>query len=70
MLVNKCDKCDTQYKEGDYPDWLQITGDRGVTIVNANKAAVKFSVLDFCCPDCMKEFFIELSSTMKPVQQV
>lgn len=70
MIVSKCDKCNAEYREGEYPDWLQITADRGVMIINANKSVVKFGVLDFCCPDCARDFLAELAASMKPIPQV
>lgn len=69
MIVSKCDRCNTEYREGEFPDWLQITSERGVMVINANKAVVKFNVLDFCCPDCARDFLAELSATMKPAEQ-
>lgn len=67
MIVSKCDYCNTEYKEGEYPNWLQITSERGIMVINANKSVVKFNVLDFCCPECACNFLGELANSMKPV---
>ena len=69
MIVSKCDACGTEYREGEFPDWMQLTGERGVIISNAHKAVTKFAVLDFCCPACMEKFFTDLATSMKPVEQ-
>lgn len=68
MIVNKCDNCGTDFKDGEFPGWFQITADRGFLIVNANKQVVKYAVLDFCCDSCLSSFFKKLESTMEAVR--
>lgn len=68
MIISKCDKCGAEFQEGKYENWLQITADKGVMIINANKSIIKFGVLDFCCPECAQGFFAELVDAMKPKQ--
>ena len=33
MIVNKCDNCQAQFEEGQFPEWLQLTSERGILIV-------------------------------------
>lgn len=64
MLVNKCDTCKAEYREGEYPEWFQLTADKGVIIVDSHHSVTKFPVLDFCTPQCAAEFFTSILATM------
>ena len=68
MIVSKCDNCRKEYSEGECPDWVQITGERGILIIGANKSVTKYGVLDFCCPDCAKEFIESVIVAMNSVE--
>lgn len=57
MFVSKCDHCKAEYSEGQCPDWIQISGERGIMVSNANKNVRRYQVLDFCNVGCMHAFF-------------
>jgi hypothetical protein len=64
MIVNKCDNCQAQFEEGQFPEWLQLTSERGILIVGPGRSVVKYQMLDFCSPLCAQEFLTTLTRKM------
>lgn len=69
MLVNKCDNCNVEFKDGEFLEWLQITADKGIIVANSTRSVVKFHVLDFCSPTCMAEFFTTVLARMEEAKR-
>lgn len=65
MLVNKCDNCKADFDDTNSSTWLQFTAEKGVMIVDGVGNMVKYPVLDFCCPECVKEFMEKSLSQLK-----
>ena len=65
MIVNKCDNCQVQFEEGQFPEWLQLTSERGILIVGPGRSVAKYRMLDFCSPTCAQEFLTTLVIAMR-----